>query len=428
MIRNILMSMMLTLFVISTASFSYASEAGVILKMLLKKGMITQAEYDEVSGELGETEGIKKRVEAVEKHVDKHITHAEGPAVTDGLNIAAGITMVGQGTSGNDDNAAPGEDVIDASISADIEISKSLGEHGEGFIALEAGEGDGLEGDEIDSYLGVNADATGSAASLSFTEAWYEHRFLNDMLTFTIGKLNMTNYFDGNEVANDETTQFLSGGFVNSIAIEFPANSSAARLTLSPIELLDITVGAQSGDSDWEDFAEKPFYMAEADIKPKFGELQGNYRIYVWTNTADHTEIADATSTKEDGSGYGISLDQQVTSFLTLFARWGHQSKKLYEIKSAWSGGLALGGSLWGRENDVVAAAYGQAILSDDKKDVLKAAGTNPGDEEHFEAYYNLLINEHVTISPDVQVVINAKGEDDFETVVIGALRGQFTF
>ncbi len=403
-----------------------SSEGEIVLRTLLKKGIITRKEYEEITSEMREVKITEKQREA---HVDKHITHDEeaGPAIVNGLSIAAGVTIVGQGTSGNDDNATPGEDVIDGNISADIEISSALGNNGEAFIALEAGEGDGLEADEINTFWGVNADA-GPGSPVELTEAWYEHRFAHDVVTLTVGKLNLTNYFDGNEVANDETTQFLSGGFVNNMAVEFPDNSAAVRLTVSPDDLVDINIGAQSGDSDWEDIAEKPFLIAEADVKQKFGELQGNYRVFVWTNRMDHTELKDTSKDKEAGSGFGVSFDQQATDSLSIFGRIGFQDKKIYEFDIAWSGGLALNGSIWGRDNDVLAVAYGQAIISDDNEDVLKAAGTTPGNEGHFEAYYNLVINKHVTVSPDIQIITNAQGDSDFETVTVGGLRGQFTF
>jgi len=420
MIGRILRGMALVVFIISLASASYASETEALMKMLLKKGIITQTEYDEVTGEL------EKEIQWKE-HVDKHIIHAEEtvPKLVDGLSIAGGITMIGQGTSGNDKNNPPEDDVIDANISADLELSVKIGEHGEAFIALEAGEGDGLEGDEIVSFWGVNADA-GATSNFTMTEAWYEHRFVNDKVTFTIGKLDLTNYFDGNEVANDETTQFLSPGFVNSIAMEVPDNGAAVRLTVSPVELLDISLGAQS--DGWEDIDEKNFLIGEVDIKPEFGGLQGNYRIYAWTNRGYHTELKDEAKDKEKGTGYGISFDQQVTDFLTLFGRAGYQEKKIYEFDVAWSGGMALSGNLWSREDDVLGIAYGQARLSRDNKDVLKEAGTSPNHEDHFEAYYRLTVNEYLAVSPDIQIITNARGDNDFRTVTVGAVRGQFTF
>jgi hypothetical protein len=251
----------LTIFVISFASLSYADD-------------------------------MDERVKALEAHVDKHITHAEGPALMDGVNIAAGITMVGQTTSGNDENSI-GSDSTDGTISTDIELSKKLGDNGEVFIALDAGAGNGIDAD-LDTYWVANGDAGDTADDITLLEAWYEHVFYNAMVIFTIGKIDVSNYVDGNAIANDETTQFLAAGFINSAAIDFNADnpSPGIRLTVSPHEMVDITFAAQS--NDWDDLDERPFYMGEAVIKPKIGELEGNYRIHVWTNMTDRAEIADS--------------------------------------------------------------------------------------------------------------------------------------
>ncbi len=356
-----------------------------------------------------------------DQHVDKHITHAEGPAIANGLNIAAGMTMVGQGTSGNDGNVPPEEDVIDGNFSVDLEISSSMSENGEAFFALEVGNGTGLT-EELDTFWGFNADA-GPGSTVEIAEMWYEHQLKEGMVTFTAGELDLTNYFDGNEVANDETTQFLSDGFINDITVEFPAGPGT-RLTFSPDEMIDISFGAQS--DGWEDIDEKAFLIAEADIKPSFNELQGNYRLYVWTNRGNHTDANDAAKTEENGSGYGISADQQVMDNLSLFARFGKRNDDIteYEFDMAWSAGLALGGSMWGRDNDIFGIAYGKAMSADHYENTL----TNPADEGHFETYYSTVVNEHIAVTPDIQVVTNAKGDDDFETVVIGSVRAQLTF
>jgi carbohydrate-selective porin OprB len=340
--------------------------------------------------------------------------------------------MTGQGTSGNDENTAA-DDVIDGSISADLEISAKLGENGEAFIAFEAGSGTGLTDEfdfnadgESDLYWGFNADA-GPDSTVDMTEAWYEHTFSGGMVIFTVGELNITNYFDGNEVANDETTQFLADGFVNDPTIEF-ISGPGVRLTVSPSDIIDMSIGAQS--DGWEDLDEKSFLIAEADFNLKFGDLQGHYRFYVWTNRGDHTDVGDAAKTGEPGVGFGLSADQQVMDSLTLFARFGVRDDDLieYEFDAAWSAGAAISGSLWNRNDDILGLAYGQAITADHRKDTLRADGSTPGDEGHFEAYYNLTLNEHVTISPDLQIVMNAQGNKDFKTVVIGGVRGQFTF
>ncbi len=448
LLRGISSALMILIF---SASVSLAVDAEVLLKLLLQKGIITQAEYSEVVGEFNESEGLEKRVDKVEQkaadlaqkqdqdieeqkhwieHVDKHLTHAEDAekGFVNGLSIAGGITMVAQGTSGNDGNVPPEEDVIDGSISADLELSARTGEHSEAFVHMEAGAGDGLEGDEVDSFWGVNADAGDSESRFELTEAWFEQRFSNDTSFFTAGMLCPTNYFDGNEIANDETSQFLSPGFVNSIAVEFPDNGPGARVTLSPHELIDITAGYQSGDGDWEDIFEKPFLMAEANIKPVFGGLQGNYRLYAWSNNTDHEELSNPDNNEEHGWGTGLSIDQQAAESLTVFARLGFQDEDIYEIKTAWSIGMAVSGTQWGRDDDVLGIAYGQAALSDDYRDSLESDGIDPENEGHFEAYYNITVNEHVSVTPDIQVLTNAKGDGGFDTVWTGAVRGQIGF
>ncbi len=390
--RKILLSFLLTVFIMSVASIAFADD-------------------------------MENRVSALEKHVDKHISHEEGPAFMNGIEIAAGITLSGQGTSGDDDNSNA-EDSTDGIISADLEVAKTLGDNGLAFFSLDAGTGSGLDGDELTTYWGTNGDGEyGGDADDTFTlaEAWYEHVFFN-ILTFTIGKLDMTNYFDGNNVANDSSTQFLSDGFVNSFAIETHGNNPGMRLTISPHEIIDISLGAQA--EGWDNLDERTFYIVEVAFKPKIGEIEGNYRLHLWTNQADYTEIADAASTEAHNTGFGISLDQQVVKFLTLFARADWADKKVAANEFVWSTGLALSGSLWTRNDDVIGIAYGVAQLSDDQRDTL----SNPGDETHFEAYYSFAVNEHVAISPDVQIVTNANGDDDFETVWIGGIRGQFTY
>ena len=75
-----------------------------------------------------------------------------------------------------------------------------LGDYGTAFILIEAGDGDGLQDDEVCSFHGVNDDSNNTDTYLDVTEAWYEHTFLDERLVLTVGKIDVTNYFDGNAV------------------------------------------------------------------------------------------------------------------------------------------------------------------------------------------------------------------------------------
>jgi hypothetical protein len=130
MLRRIVVVATCVLSVVFMTTVSYASESEVLLKLLLKKGIITQAEYGEVINEIKGPGSLEHRVQDVEKkadeiadqqektygeqkafkeHVDRHIIHAKEvmPTVLGGLTIGGGVTMVGQATLGNDDNDPP---------------------------------------------------------------------------------------------------------------------------------------------------------------------------------------------------------------------------------------------------------------------------------------------------------------------------------
>ncbi|MEA3240209.1 MAG: carbohydrate porin, partial [Pseudomonadota bacterium] len=171
-----------------------------------------------------------------------------------GIEIGADITMIGQGTFSDDDEYGY-DNGTDASFSFDLEVAKSFSWGGSTAIVLEGGNAEGMDG-RIATWSGFNDDNDDDETA-HVTEAWYEQSLLEDKLTFTFGKIDLTNYFDASEVANDETTQFLSTGFVNNLAVEFPDNGPGARVTASPSELVDISFGwmavdQDDGESSWD--------------------------------------------------------------------------------------------------------------------------------------------------------------------------------
>jgi len=88
--------------------------------------------------------------------------------------------------------------------------------------------------------------------SLSVNEAWVEVAPFDGDLTITSGKIDLSNYFDNNGVANDETSQFLSGAFVNSAALPFPGTSPGIRVrtTLAGVLYLQAALGNVDNTAD----------------------------------------------------------------------------------------------------------------------------------------------------------------------------------
>jgi carbohydrate-selective porin OprB len=75
----------------------------------------------------------------------------------------------------------------------------------------------------------------------------------------------------------------------------------------------------------------------------------------------------------------------------------------------------------------VVAIAIGQAVLSEDFEDSTEAPART-GDEWFVEAYYRAVWNEHLALSLHLQVIDNAGGNKDVDTITVVGGRAQLTF
>lgn len=381
--------------------------------------------------------------EAKFKEMDERLHREVGPPtiVSEGLRIGVGATMIVQGT--NNTNAAEEKKTgrTDASLSEDITISKEFEKlNSEAFIHLEAGQGAGLT-NELSLYSNVNADAN-DEEHVSVSEIWYEQGLFADKALITFGKLDPTVYFDNNEVANDETTQFLSDMFKTNPAIEFPDNTVALRAAVMPVDWLELNYGAFNTNGNWDEIADNLFHAGQVTFKTNFFNLPGNYRFLGWQNRAHHTKWLDMEKQKEHSYGFDLSFDQKVHDIVTLFARYGWQDPKVfnpdimasgdfnYSLKQSWSAGLQIEGKPWHRENDVLAFAVGQVIPSKDYKRAF-APELNCREEGHFEAYYSIHINDHLSISPDLQYIWNPFGKDvvdDTSDIFVGGMRAQVDF
>ncbi|MFQ5560554.1 MAG: carbohydrate porin [Nitrospinota bacterium] len=396
----------------------------------------------------GHTDAEEKTVRHSHDHThsDKHISHKEGqtPLSFGGIAFGFGATMVIQGTSGNSDNAGK-TDTTGGGYSTDFEITVPFGENGTAFSLIDSGTG----GEGVDTQLGtfqaVNGDANPADDAIAITEIWYEQTALNSLFTFTFGQLDLSNYFDGNEVANDETSQFLGAPFVNGTVINFPDPFGLGfRLTFSPLDLVDFTIAWQENGDDeapWDDLFGEAVWMGEVAVRPSFAGLQGNYRLFGWTDSSAHTKWKDvgtgtcgdvtisATEWKcQNNAGIGVSVDQQITGPLAAFFRFSTRDEELSKFDTNLSGGLALSGEMWGRGSDTVGAGYSVSSLSDKYKNSSSSTADEKSSESHLEIYYNAQLNDNFSISPDLQFVTGGDGADSFEDVWVFGVRTQLFF
>jgi len=446
---------------------------GFMIAILFLTINFCQAEDLSIRDELNQ---LKERIVALEKKVsdqDKYIVNQESKVqaqqqtitayetkltqfeeklkrapskpiqLLEGLELGASGTMIVQGTDNTNyrDGQTQKEGRADASYSADVTLAREFKEvGGRAFVHLEAGQGAGLE-DNLTLYSNVNRDAGDSDAKVELTEFWYEQDLFKNKAVATFGKLDPTVYFDQNEVANDETTQFLSRIFRNSPVIEFPDNGAGVRFAYLPVEWLELGYGVFDGSGSWENIGDSLFNIGQMHFKTNFFSLPGNYRFYGWNNNTDHTKWLDSQKTKEGAYGFGLSFDQKANEIITLFARYGWQNPKVYNpeltatdgsnysLEQSWSAGFQVEGKPWGREKDVFAFAFGQVIPSDDYKKAND--GLLAKTEGHLEAYYKIHVNDHLSLSPDLQYIWNPYGKDVLDNtdgIFVGGLRAQVDF
>ena len=61
---------------------------------------------------------------------------------------------------------------------------------------------------------------------LNLREAWLRTELFGQRLALTAGRLDLTNYFDANAFANDESTQFISDALVNNQMLGLAVNGT----------------------------------------------------------------------------------------------------------------------------------------------------------------------------------------------------------
>lgn len=347
------------------------------------------------------------------------------------LNITGGVTSILQGTSGVPNN----NDVTDFTYTLDLNFEAAISPHGKVVVALEAGNGTGVN--DIDGtgyFLSIpNYDAyiteTSGFTAISVSQAYYEAEYFDGFLGVVAGKLDVHSLYDENAYANDETDQFISGIFTRYPGSLFAELDSyyapGIALTVNPSDMFELRlIGANGSGSGFENIFDNGYTVAHVNVMPKLLGREGNYSAHVIYDARNYTDID--TGETEENTSFGLSVDQEILDGIGVFARYGVMDDGIEEnlVKSAISGGVSLSGSLWNRENDVIGVAAGVLVINDKSS----SAAANPDDEGHFEVYYKIGYSEHFTLTPDLQIITNAGGDADNDTITVYGLRAQMNF
>jgi hypothetical protein len=246
-------------------------------------------------------------------------------------------------------------------------------------------------------------------------EAWYKHTFAlskDVSLGITGGIIDATAYIDDNKFANDEVAQFMNEAFVNHKNVNLPSYDLGGVIELN---ISDFSIRALMMNTKFESeddiFTNYDYYALQLGYTLNTSLGEGNYRIYGFI-TNDKFPCWDGEDV-DRLQGYGISIDQELSKIIGIFARAGWQDDTaVIDHDNIYSAGLNINGKLWGREKDEIGLAYAY-LNGADKVDI---DNTNA-----VEAYAKFKMSEFSDITFDIQYVNDEiKDSDDREGIVYG--------
>jgi porin len=287
-----------------------------------------------------------------------------------------------------------------------------------GSEGIGAGSTDETVSGNIGSISGLDANVVPNAAAVD--ELFWRHESADRRWALLVGRVDQASHFDANRVANDGYGQFFAFAFENNLSIPWPtyggfggvlrADLGAGRYLLASVTAVndDPRVPWSSGGHEgWNQM----FEVGAVHDVPGLG--LGHVRITPW-----HSGIPGA-----DGFGVAINLDQHLgygargsgsapsKGQLIGFFRGGVGDPAVTPVRAFASGGVALQRP-FGRTQDRMAMGVAWSDPS---------PGTGGGDETLIEAYYRFALSPALSLTPDLQVVVDPAFDPDArDTVVLG--------
>jgi len=253
----------------------------------------------------------------------------------------------------------------------------------------------GLSGPAPDLELGTITLVNGYSArlvhqnELNLREAWLRTELFSNKLGISAGRLDLTNYFDHNEAANDETSQFISDALVNNGALGLAINGAGVAVVYDPKHGFNLKAGFQQSNTDATNLNESIFSLAELGYVARLpGMGEGNYRF--WYRT-------DNDNTQGYNIGYGTSIDQKLGPKVTLFGRYGAADSLVDKRNYFYSGGFQFAQGAAFFPGDKWGVGYAQTDLA------FFTPTAGPAKERLIEGYYNLRLAEKFSLSFHMQ-------------------------
>jgi len=353
------------------------------------------------------------RRQTINEKIEEALSAADERSVSLGID-AATVTQASTRTRGG--AAAPADGNAYALASADLFFTAKLAQYTVFFADVVA-----LSGSPPDREISGLTLLNGYTArlvnqnELNLREVWLRTELFRQRLAISAGRLDLTNYFDQNAAANDETTQFLGDGLVNNPALGLATNGTGFAAVFDPKIGLTLRVGVQQSNPDAMNLSDSIYSLAEVGyLATPFGLPEGNYRVwYRATNTAGAGSTA-----------LGLSLDQKITPIVTLFGRYGNGRLPANEAGQTsfslghhfYSAGVQFQTGWVFNPWDSWGVGYAQTELADSSRERLT------------EGYYNFRLTERLRLAFHLQHIFESRPDAPSFGYLVPGVRLQATF
>jgi hypothetical protein len=264
-----------------------------------------------------------------------------------------------------------------------------------------------------------------------------------------IGKFGITDFFDTNAVGGDTHLQFMNYTIDQNGAYDFTADArgytwGAMAEFQSPRwglrSALALMTGPQNGGPLVWNLHEANTSNTEFEWHhgPVPSKLPGIIRLLGWVNHANmgtyqyaidqylagKTPVPDISVHPRQVTakyGFGLNMEQNVTSSITVSGRFGWNNGKtetwsFTEVDQTASLAVILPGQIWRRKNDRAGAAFASNGLSAVHARYLELGGLgfelgdgglHYGRENLVESFYTAHLWRGVSLGPDLQYIVN---------------------
>ncbi len=269
-----------------------------------------------------------------------------------------------------------------------------------------------------DSLGGLWGTTNGfNSQDLALAQLWWEQYLFDDHVKVVAGKIDATNYYNGNRFQS-QNTSFLNQAFSSNPTRSFPDNGLGVNVRLAPSDKMYFSFGAHDANSSKTTSGfnnldgDELFYAAEIALTPRVEKWgPGRYRLTGW-----HAGPGKRTNGKS-GSGFALSFEQDFGNDLVPFFRYGYQDDELEATKQIVVGGLGVLNPL-GWKDDILGVGFAWG----------EPADTASRDQYVMELYLRHQLTPKIKITPGFQLILDPSFNRDDDVIGIFEFRVRVVF